>query len=389
MESSFGEKKHVLLVDDEKSLTQTLSMLLGTRGYDVDVAHCGKDALRFVSTNVDLILLDVVLPDFDGFEVCRRLKQAEKTQHIPIIMLSAHALSENKIEGLYLGADDFLSKPCGHEELFARMEVVLRRSAAPATAMQEREKNNVICELRRILDEGLVVPFYQPIYQLDPFALYGVEVLTRPLSQGILADPEKFFKASLQYGLYTDMEMLAWSLALRRLSVMLNDEKIFLNCNPYFIESSQFLRVKSIFEQNQIPASNVFLEITERTAIANFELFFERLRDYRDYGFRFAVDDVGGGYSSLETIVETKPEVVKIDRHIVRNVCQDSYKRSIIKFIVSFCNENGLISIAEGIEDRASLELVRELGVHAGQGYYLCRPTANADLAGFRKIILD
>jgi len=382
MENSANQKKHILLVDDEKHLTDMLSMLLETKGYGVDVANTAAEAFQKVKGDHDLILLDLVLPDLDGMEICRRLKEEKSTAHIPIIMLSAHSLYEDKVEGLYLGADDFLIKPCEHEELFARMEAVMRRSTGSSKMNGE---DDVVLELRRVLDECLIVPHFQPIYQLEPFSLYGVEVLSRPSIDGNLANPETFFKAALQYGLYTELELLSWSMALDRLSRSLYAEKIFLNCNPYFVETVKYERVKAIFEKYEVATRNVVLEITERSAISDFKIFFNQLQHYRDCGFHFAVDDVGGGYASLESIVQTKPEVVKIDRHIITDVSKDPFKRSIVRFIVSFCRENQIVSVAEGIETRDDLKAVCDLGVVCGQGFYLFKPTAQIDVQNFSK----
>ena len=382
--SASREQKNIFLIDDEKTLTQTLAMLLETRGYKVQVALSGTEALRKITPDVDLILLDLVLPDLNGFEVCRRLKQENGRGRIPIIMLSAHCLYEDKVEGLYLGADDFLSKPCEQEELVARMEAVMRRSSHPSG--NQAVENAIVGELRKILDEGLLVPHFQPIYRLSPFEFLGVEILTRPMAQGPLANPEEFFKAALRYGLYTELEILAWSRALAQLSKVFDNEKIFLNCNPYFIESCPFVRIKAIFEKNHIAPENVVMEITERSAITNFELFYQQLSLYRDYGFRFAVDDVGGGYASLESIVETKPEVLKIDRKIVRNLAADPYKCGVVKFIVDFCKENRILSIAEGIETKEDLDILRGFEVDAGQGYYLYKPTPLIDRLDFKNL---
>lgn len=380
------QKKHVLIVDDEKNLTRMLCMLLETRGYDVDVAYTATEALQKISPETDIIILDLVLPDVSGFEVCRELKQSEKTCHIPIIMLSAHSLNEDKVEALYLGADDFLSKPCEHEELFARIEAVTRRGRNGAVPIVKEGPRAVICELRKILDDASIVPYFQPIYTFHPFRLYGVEILTRPAETHTFANPEALFEAALQYGLYSELEILSWSVALSSLAKHVHNEKIFLNCNPYFIESSQFLRVKAMLDKNNIIPENVILEITERSAITDFKLFYEQLHNYRDYGFSFAVDDVGGGYASLESIIETKPEVVKIDHHITRAVHRDTYKQSIIKFIVSFCQENNILSIAEGIERYEEYATVLELGVDAGQGYFLCRPTHKICMEDFHNV---
>ena len=121
----------------------------------------------------------------------------------------------------------------------------------------------------------------------------------------------------------------------------------------------KFERVKSIFEKFEISTKNVVLEITERSAISDFKIFYDKMKKYREYGFNFAVDDVGGGYASLESIVQTKPEVVKIDRHIISDVSKDAFKESIVRFIVSFCKENNIVSIAEGVETKEQVDFLK------------------------------
>lgn len=386
MQNISNGRKHVLLVDDEKSLTQMLCMLLETRGYHVDVAFSAEEALQKISPYLDLIILDLILPDIHGFEVCRRLRANEKTRQIPIIMLSAQSLYEDRIQGLYLGADDFLPKPCEHEELIARMEVLMRRCSGSGKKENQRG-DRIVCELRKILDQALIIPNFQPIYAFNPFRLYGLEVLTRPKVEGYLSNPEHFFNAALQYGLYTDIEILSWSMALAELkNIADNDLKIFLNCSPYFIESSQFMRVRALVDKNFISAENVVLEITERSAISNFKLFFDHLHCYREYGFRIAIDDVGGGYASLQSIVETKPNIIKIDRQFIRALQAEPFKLSMVKLVVAFCKENNILSIAEGIEDQKDLSTVQELSVDAGQGYFLYRPTPYLNIADMLKI---
>ena len=375
-------KRRVLIVDDDRSVTQMLTMLLAIKGYDVQIANSGSQAIAMASsTDCDLILLDLVLPDLEGFEVCRRLKEEKSTHHIPIIILSARYLFEDKVEGLYLGADDYLSKPFEHEELFARMEAVMRRRSFLSIEQENGDGSSIIFELRKIIDGELVVPFFQPIYLLKPFRLFGVEVLSRPDTQTMLANPELLFRAALQFGCYCDLEVVVWKKALAMMANHLNGEKIFLNCNPYLLEGPVFLKIQSMFDEHHISRKNVVLEITERSAISDFKTFYESLRRYRELGFQVAVDDVGGGYASLESIVEIKPNVVKIDGHIVSNLKKDAFKRSIIKFLVSFCKERHVLSIAEGIETKEDLEAVIDLGVDAGQGYYLCRPTPLINLS--------
>ena len=103
------------------------------------------------------------------------------------------------------------------------------------------------------------------------------------------------------------------------------------------------------------------------------------MQAFRNHGFNFAVDDVGGGYASLESIVRTRPEVVKIDRHIVNELRNDALRRSVVKFIVALCREHNILSIAEGIETLEDFKAVKELGVDAGQGYFFCKPEPHID----------
>jgi len=344
-------RRRILIVDDDPSITEMLSMLLETRGYAVDVVHSGEEALECIPASTDLILLDLILPDIEGFEVCRRIKQNEDTRHIPIIMLTGKILPNDLIEGLYLGADDYLTKPFEYEELIARMEVAMRRASIMQENIAGREKV-VVSEVRKIIEEEMVVSFFQPIYLLKPLKLFGVEALCRPQTSSMLSNPDLLFKAAIQCGFYQELEMLSWTKALEAITKHLDTEKLFLNCNPYLIEGPKFLTIKSLFDKSNIRVENVILEITERSAITDFKKFYNHLKQYRDYGFKFAVDDVGGGYASLESIIETKPEVVKIDRHIISGIHADSYRRSLIKFVVAFCKENNILSVAEGIETK-------------------------------------
>jgi two-component system KDP operon response regulator KdpE len=118
----------ILLVDDETSIQRSLTPLLRSRGYEVEVAGTGADALQMAAAHPpDLVVLDLGLPDIEGTEVCRRIRE---TAALPIIILSARGNEADKVAALDLGADDYVTKPFGPEELLARIRVWLRRSAA-------------------------------------------------------------------------------------------------------------------------------------------------------------------------------------------------------------------------------------------------------------------
>lgn len=117
----------VLVVDDDEALTGVYERLLRQEGYAVDVAYDGSSALDAVDTHrPDLVLLDVVLPGLDGFEICRRLKRNSATRLTPVVLVTAHHERENRITGVQAGADDFLSKPVDTQELLARIRSLVR-----------------------------------------------------------------------------------------------------------------------------------------------------------------------------------------------------------------------------------------------------------------------
>src|SRR5438128_1287593 len=119
----------ILIVDDEPNIIATVAPLLRTRGYDVLSAMNGRAALETVDRDKpDLIVLDLGLPDIDGVEVCR---QVRKTQSVPILVLSARGAEGDKVRALDAGADDYVTKPFGTEELMARIRVALRRLEPP------------------------------------------------------------------------------------------------------------------------------------------------------------------------------------------------------------------------------------------------------------------
>jgi DNA-binding response OmpR family regulator len=119
----------VLVVDDEKTIVKGLKFSLEKEGYEVSVAYDGEEAIKiFQDEKHDLIVLDLMLPGVDGLEVCRRLR---KVSDVPIVMLTARTEDIDKILGLEMGADDYITKPFNPRELAARIKAILRRAQHP------------------------------------------------------------------------------------------------------------------------------------------------------------------------------------------------------------------------------------------------------------------
>jgi two-component system response regulator RegX3 len=138
----------VLVVEDEESYSDAMSFLLGREGYEVSVAATGDRALReFERTGADLVLLDLMLPGMSGADVCRTLRRTSK---VPVIMVTARDSEVDKVVGLEIGADDYITKPFAPRELVARVRAVLRRSADAASLEPNRlEAGNVVMDIDR------------------------------------------------------------------------------------------------------------------------------------------------------------------------------------------------------------------------------------------------
>jgi phosphate regulon transcriptional regulator PhoB len=139
-------KRKILIVEDDRDIVEMITYNLRADGYEVLSAFTGKDGITVARRErPDLIILDVMLPVMDGFEVCRVLKSTEATACVPIIILSAKSQETDKIVGLELGADDYVTKPFSPRELIARIKAVLRRN-------QERQPRGEITRGQIVID---------------------------------------------------------------------------------------------------------------------------------------------------------------------------------------------------------------------------------------------
>ena len=127
-------KKRICIIEDEVDIIHLLKYNLEKEGYEVVSIQSGENAIEFIHVNKpDIILLDIMIPSIDGFEICKELKSKKETKEIPIIMLSAKTEEANIVAGLELGAEDYITKPFSITVLIARLRTVLRRSVKVAS----------------------------------------------------------------------------------------------------------------------------------------------------------------------------------------------------------------------------------------------------------------
>ena len=164
-----NEKKTVLIVEDEKSIVDILRFNLEKEGYCCIAAYDGEAGLNAaLSENPDLILLDVMLPKMIGFDVCRALR--EKGNNVPVIILTAREEEEDKVLGLEIGADDYITKPFSMRELMARVKANIRRTVMQSSGAETEKTGLVInTENYQVLKNGKIVDLTQREYELLAF----------------------------------------------------------------------------------------------------------------------------------------------------------------------------------------------------------------------------
>jgi len=183
MSDHAAPKPFVLTVDDEEHITELIALALGYNGFEVERVADGREALAAIDRRrPDLVLLDVMMPELDGFEVVRRLRQQEGAgSQIPVIFLTARDATADKVEGLRLGVDDYVTKPFSIEELIERVKAVLRRvGGGPGTQQLTYHDLVLDPETRDVWRAGRLIELTPTEYRLLHYLLANARrVLTR------------------------------------------------------------------------------------------------------------------------------------------------------------------------------------------------------------------
>jgi len=206
--------KTVLIVDDEKNIVDILSFNLKKDGFETIAAYDGESALSlFSSSHPDIVLLDVMLPRIDGFEVCRRIRENDRIT--PIIMLTAREEETDKVLGLDLGADDYITKPFSIRELQARVKANIRRTDAHTGEPPDNKTEGLVIDRERydVLINGQSAALTQREYELVSFL---------SASPGKVFSREELLHDVWQYEYYGDLR--AVDVAMRRLREKIEED---------------------------------------------------------------------------------------------------------------------------------------------------------------------
>jgi EAL domain-containing protein (putative c-di-GMP-specific phosphodiesterase class I)/GGDEF domain-containing protein len=245
----------------------------------------------------------------------------------------------------------------------------IREAAKAARSIEERDRARRVADLRASLRERGVYIDYHPIVVTETQEIYGYEALARGVMRS-LRSPEVMFDVAAEADLVWELSRLCRSRAIEGMDTHLQPgELLFINVDPHDFNDPAF-------NENEVKyPERVVIEITERTAIKDYPKFRERLRAFREVGFRFAVDDAGSGYAGLGSIANLEPNYIKLDISLINGIDTNFIKQNLVETMVKFSNDHGAKVIAEGVERAEEFKAVKELGVHLVQGFFLHRPS--------------
>lgn len=231
-------------------------------------------------------------------------------------------------------------------------------------------------ELMEILDKQRIDVLAQPIMDLRTGDIFGWEMLTRGPLNSPYYKPVDLFEIAYQSDLLGKLEMVVIKKAFREIAERSISEQVFINVTSLTLANKQFyaelIDYLSLFPS--IQPSQIVFEITERYSIRDYRQMAAIMSKYRKHGFRFALDDAGAGYASLQSISELIPDMIKIDRSLIENIDQGKVKQSLLKALLQFAKDIKCEVIAEGIEREEEADVLLRHAVTKAQGYYFAKP---------------
>ena len=227
----------------------------------------------------------------------------------------------------------------------------------------------------RVVERRMIRPAYQAIVDLSSGRALGFEGLVRPIGSEF-RDVSSMFQAAEAADRSVELDLACLEAVAGGAAGMAQDVYLSVNLSPPTLEARMFRPgdVVTILTRNGICPSRTVVEVTERERVQDFEQLRRNLEGCRELGMRIAIDDVGAGYAGLRLLSEIRFDIVKLDLSVVQGGVHRTTSLAVIRALQDLVRQSHSTLVAEGIETGGQLELVRRLGIQAGQGYLLSRP---------------
>jgi EAL domain-containing protein (putative c-di-GMP-specific phosphodiesterase class I)/GGDEF domain-containing protein len=358
----------------EKVLAMARDLLLELRGNDVRAT--------------DLLAVDD--KGGDAFLVFLSPKRTEGRLRVSDIKAAAERVEEHLNRKLIRLVSPYLPTPrqvvVGFGLVFENPLVMPDRLVArlvdeawACVRVQRRQRDlQRRCTLQEVLLEDRLATVFQPVVDLRDRSVLGLEALSRGPEGTFFHAPLRLFELAAESDLAFELDRKCRRRALACARSLPEGKKLFINVLPSALYDPEFQGDSLIAQLEPLGLSpdRIVLEITEDSAIENYDVFAESLADLTRLGFRIAVDDVGAGYSGLEKIAHLNPSYLKLDRELIKDIDSSHIRREMSRALKNFAEKIGSTIIAEGIEREAELRTLVDLGIQFGQGFLLARPAA-------------
>jgi EAL domain-containing protein (putative c-di-GMP-specific phosphodiesterase class I) len=233
-------------------------------------------------------------------------------------------------------------------------------------------------ELQCIILKKEIQTVFQPIFDLQSGRAHGFEALARGPKESTLRSPKALFDRADKADLLPELDHLCRRRALQAGGKLERQYKLFINTYPFSVRDPSFQGkyLIDLFEGTDLAPEQIVLEVTEKQIIKNYPLFVDAMKYFSDMRCMVAIDDMGAGYSGFEQIVHLRPHYVKLDMSMVRDIDTSFIKQQILRAFRSMAEKIDAKLIAEGVETREELEIVRGIGADFVQGHLLAKPSA-------------
>jgi EAL domain-containing protein (putative c-di-GMP-specific phosphodiesterase class I) len=257
------------------------------------------------------------------------------------------------------------------ETLDSARKMRLESTAIPPQLAEQIDAIRSMSRISALLESHMLMTAFQPIYGLADETVVGVEALSRFVSDDGAA-AELWFAEAAAVGLGANLEFSALGSAAAAARDLPENLYVSLNISP---TSCLDPRLPELFEHIELPINRVVLELTESVSDEEYPQFIAAINPLREQGLRLAVDDTHPGAGALSRMVHLRPDFLKVGRNVIGDVDNDGIQRALAGCLVDFAEQIGTTLIAEGIETVGELKVLTELGISAGQGYLLGRPS--------------
>ncbi len=362
-----GQVARILLIDDEPQVTQSLRLILRTARYDVVTSNNPAEAVALAADgSFDVIVSDMQMPDLDGVDVLKKVR--ESAPNTTRVVLSGTANVDRTIAAINDGGVfRFLRKPCDAEEFLTTIaDAIHARESRPG---MEIDRKRALAAAFESAQKSLWMAT-QPIVSVVDHSIVAYEALVRTREQK-LPHGGAIMEAAEQLGRIREIE--------RQIRVSLGDvvqrlplgKKLLVNLHPDALDDPDLVAATSPLAAF---TDSVVFEVTERARLKPGSDAWRALSTLRERGHLIALDDIGAGYAGLNSLFSLKPDIVKIDMELVRNVHQSPPRAKLIASIVTVCAQLDMRVIAEGVETKEEHACLVELGCDWLQGYLFARP---------------